>query len=108
MKPLFWLGSSRRDLRGFPAQVRRAAGFQLRYVQAGFDPADWKPMKSIGPGVREIRLHAAGEFRVIYTASIGAAVYVLHAFSKKAQRTPKADLDLARERLRLLRAELGE
>jgi phage-related protein len=65
-------------------------------------------MTTIGPGVREIRIRAAGEYRVIYLASLTAAVYVLHAFVKKTKRTSKADIELAQQRLRLLRAALSE
>jgi phage-related protein len=108
MKPVHRLGDSRKAVSTFPPQARRLAGWQLYFVQRGDDPIDWNPMSSIGPGVREIRIHAEGEYRVIYIASIGNAVYVLHAFGKKTQRTPKADIDLARQRLKQLRAALRE
>jgi phage-related protein len=65
-------------------------------------PSDWKPMTSVGAGVREIRIHADGEYRVLYLATRPDAVYVLHAFVKKRQRTAKLDLDLARARLKEL------
>src|SRR5687768_3811037 len=72
---------------------------QLRRVQEGLDPLNWKPMTSVGPGVREIRVRdSAGAFRVIYVASFPEAVYVLHAFQKKSERTPKEDLVLAKSR----------
>ena len=75
-------------------------------MQAGMAPHDWKPMKSIGPGVREIRVKdTEGAFRVIYTANIGDTVYVLHAFQKKSQKTPKRNLDLAAQRYKELRQE---
>ena len=106
MKPVHWLGDSRKAVSNFPNQARRLAGWQLYFVQRGADPQDWKPMSSVGPGVREIRVHAEGEYRVVYLASIGTAVYVLHAFGKKSQRTPKADIELAQQRLRLLRKAL--
>ena len=97
-KSITWVGSSLEDVRGFPEEARRSAGFQLRRVQEGLDPNDWKPMPGVGPGVLEIRLHAAGEHRVLYVARFGESVYVLHAFEKKTQRTPKPDLELARKR----------
>lgn len=79
------------------------AGFQLDRVQRGLEPFDWKPMASIGPGVREIRVRdATGAFRVIYLASFADAVYVLHCFQKKSQRTPQDDIAIARRRLRQL------
>lgn len=68
-------------------------------VQAGRDPDDWKPMVSVGPGVREIRVRdQTGAFRVIYVASFEDAIYVLHAFQKKSRKTSREDLTLARQR----------
>lgn len=102
LKPLTWLGDSRESVRDFPADPRREAGYQLERVQAGKDPADWKPMPSVGLGVREIRVRDGGAFRVIYVARFTEAVYVLHAFQKKARQTPAPDLELARKRFRAL------
>ncbi len=104
-KDLNWKGSSYKDLLSFPEQARREAGYQLGFIQLGFEPSDWKPMSSIGSGVREIRIHVEGEFRVIYIAKYEEAVYVLHAFQKKTQRTPKRDIDIAKTRLRELERE---
>jgi phage-related protein len=101
-KSIIWLGSSRRDLRAFPALARRLAGFQLRRVQQGLDPDDWKPMQAVGPGVCEIRLHVAGAHRVFYVATRAEAIYVLHAFEKKTQKTSAQDLRIGRERSRAL------
>ena len=81
------------DLRAFPAEARREAGHQLDWVQRGLEPDDWKPMPSIGVGVRD----EAGAFRVVYTANRPEAVYVLHAFQKTPQ-TAKRTLDLAKAR----------
>ncbi len=83
----------------FAAEARREAGYQRERVQCGKDPADWKPMPSIGLGVNEIRVSAdSGAFRVIYVVKFAKATYVLHAFQKKAQKTSKQDIDLARRR----------
>ena len=101
-KALAWLGSARADVRRFPAAVRRLAGFQLRRVQQGLDPNDWKPMSSVGVGVREIRLHVEGAHRVFYVATFAEAVYVLHAFEKKTRKTAVRDLEIGRERFRSL------
>ena len=104
MKELIWIGTSKHDLRSFPADVRQDAGYQLSKVQHGDDPDDWKPMSGIGLGVREIRIRdQAGAFRVIYLARFRNAVYVLHAFQKKTQETPVKDIQLARTRFRTLR-----
>jgi phage-related protein len=101
-KALLWLGSSREDIRAFPEDARRLAGFQLRSVQQGLDPSDWKPMPTVGPGVREIRIHTAFEHRVVYIAKFEEAVYVLHAFEKRSRKTPRHDLNLAKARWRQL------
>jgi phage-related protein len=101
MKPIAFVGSALDDLRDFPDEARREAGYQLDLVQRGLDPDDWKPMTSVGPGVREIRVRDdTGAFRVIYIAALADAVYVLHAFQKKTQQTAKRELDLAASRLR--------
>ena len=91
MKPVVFLGDSLDRLRAFPQQARRNSGYQLDRVQRGLDPDDWKPMTTVGPGVREIRMRdAAGAYRVVFVANLGEAVYVLHAFQKKTQRHPHA------------------
>jgi phage-related protein len=101
VKPIAFLGGSLDDLRGFPADARRQAGYQLDRVQRGLDPDDWRPMPAVGVGVREIRVRErAGAFRVIYVATFADAVYVLHAFQKKTRQTAKRDVDLAAARLR--------
>jgi phage-related protein len=104
MKPVTFIGNALDELRAFPERVRRDAGYQLDRVQRGFDPDDWKPMQTIGPGVREIRVRdVTGAFRVVYVATFVEAVYVLHAFAKKAQRTSPRDLALARSRFKDLK-----
>lgn len=98
-KPIEFRGGSLNDLRDFPVSARREAGYQLDQVQHGREPDDWKPMPAIGQGVREIRIRdAGGAFRVIYVANFADAVYVLHCFQKKTQKTRKMDLDLAAKR----------
>jgi len=109
MKHLRFRGSALDDLRAFPETARQEAGYQLDKVQNGFEPADWKPMNTVGPGVKELRIRdAAGAFRVIYVAKFADAVYVLHCFQKKTEKTAKADLDLAARRYRDLVKELGQ
>ncbi len=100
MKDITFLGDSLKRLREFPESARREAGVQLFRVQNGYEPADWKPMKGIGSGAREIRVRDdAGAFRVIFVASIGEQIYVLHAF-QKTSKTTKTDIDLAAARYR--------
>jgi phage-related protein len=98
MKPLKFVGSSLDDLRNFPDEARRAAGFELHAIQSGLDPGDWKPMPIVGAGVKEIRIHILGEWRVIYVAKLQDAVYVLHAFQKKTRQTSRQDIELACKR----------
>ena len=103
MKELYWLGTSLRDLRAFPARARVDAGTDLRLVQQGAEPWDWKPMPDVGAGVHEIRLRGAdGAFRVFYVVAKGDAVYVLHAFQKKSQRTARSDIEKGQARYRLV------
>ena len=100
MKPIKFIGSSLDDLRNFPDEARRATGFELRSVQNGLEPTDWKPMSVIGTGVKEIRIHVLGEWRIIYVAKFQDTVFVLHAFQKKTRKTGRQDIDLARRRYR--------
>lgn len=103
MKPIIWVGTSKDDVRAFPDDARRSAGFQLDKVQHGEDPDDWKPMNAIGVGVREIRIRDDnGAFRIIYVAKFADAVYVLHAFQKKTQKTRASDIEFAKQRLKLI------
>jgi phage-related protein len=106
VRPITFLGDSLEAVRAFPVTARREAGFQLDRVQRGLLPENWKPLKTVGPGVNEIRVRdEAGAFRVLYVASLPEALYVLHAFQKKTQKTAKGDLELARVRLKTLRKE---
>jgi phage-related protein len=98
-KPLYFVGSALEDLRAFPRAPRREVGYQLDRVQFGLEPSDWRPMTIVGRGVREIRIHQEGQYRVIYVAKINDAVHILHAFRKKTQKTRKQDVEIAKRRL---------
>jgi phage-related protein len=104
-KAILWLGSSRSDVQAFPRDAKQLAGFQLRRVQQGAEPLDWKPILTIGPGVREIRIHTTAEHRVCYVAKFGEAIYVLHAFEKRTRKTSQHDVELARQRYQALVAQ---
>jgi phage-related protein len=104
-KALQWVGTSRDDVSNFPAETRREVGFELFAVQCGHMPSDFKPMPQVGKGAYEIRVHVQGEWRVIYVARLAEAVYVLHAFQKKTQKTRKDDLELAARRYRQIAGE---
>ena len=107
--PLFWVGSSRHDLRRFPERVKDVMGYALHLAQIGMKHPRTKPLKGFGgAGVLEIvEDHAGDTYRAVYTVRFSTGVYVLHAFQKKSRRgtrTPKKDLDLVRQRL--ARAEI--
>jgi phage-related protein len=103
VKPLVFVGSSQDDVRALPMPVRQAIGRQLMVVQFGGVPNDFKSMNSVGESVFELRVQlGGGAFRAIYIAKLPEAVYVLHVFRKKTQRTAKTDLALAAHRYRLV------
>ena len=106
MKRIIFLGAALNAIRNFPETAKNTTGQQLRKVQYGQNPTNWKPMPSIGASVQEIRVTSAdGIHRTIYTAKFEEAVYVLHAFQKKTQKTRKHDIELAKTRLRALEAQ---
>src|SRR5256885_1013103 len=98
-KSIRWMGSSLEDLRRFPEDARRRAGQELRRVQSGSTPLDFKPMPTIGIGVAEIRIHTRVAHRVIYVARFEEAIYVLHAFEKRSRKTDRRHVGVAARRL---------
>lgn len=86
-------------MRAFPEDARREAGHELFQVQRGLEPSDWKPINSVGAGVREIRIHTGSDYRVLYIAKFAEAIYVIHAFEKRTRQTLQADINLAKRRL---------
>jgi phage-related protein len=101
--PLRFAPGALRDFMRLPRAAIRSAGQQLLKVQFGGEPGDWKPMPTIGPGVKEIRVWLEdGTFRIIYVVKLSGGVIVLHSFAKKSQATPKRDIELARKRLKEL------
>jgi phage-related protein len=106
MKEVAFRGDSLTALRRFPESARRRVGQQLALVQEGRDPYDWKPMPSVGAGVREIRIRDEhGIFRVLYVTKFADRIYVLHCFQKKSQQTSRADIELAAIRYKELQKE---
>jgi phage-related protein len=107
MREIYWVGTSLTDLKKLPDDVIQMAGYQLYLVQSGMNPSDWKPMKSIGQGVREIRIRLSkNAYRIIYVAVNRNSVYVLHSFQKKTQNTSAKDINLAKRRYNeVMRAE---
>ncbi len=98
LKPVEWKGDSLERARSFSKPVRQQVGYELELVQRGLEPSDWKPMPTVGPGVCEVRIHGDGEHRVIYVARFRHAIYVLHAFRKKTQKTSERDIGTAKAR----------
>jgi phage-related protein len=103
----FW-GTSLDDLRNFPQQARRNAGFEIDQLQRGLEPTDWKPMPSIGRGANEIRLEEEGFFRVVYVAKFPDAVHILHCFKKQTNQTALRDIKLAKARYAALMLDIKE
>jgi phage-related protein len=97
-KPINWIGTSRDDIGSFSEDTRRKAGFQLRAVQRGEAPADFKSISIVGKGVQEIRIRTEDAYRIFYVAKFDEEVYVLHAFPKKTQKTSKQDINIGQQR----------
>jgi len=98
-KPIYWVGTSYKDLLSFPKGAKQSAGYQLHRIQNGLAPENWKPFQSIGPGVKEIRISdEGGAFRIMYVAKFSEKIYVLHSFQKKTQKTRSKDIEIAKVR----------
>jgi phage-related protein len=102
LRPLVWMGDSRKNIREFPEDVQKSVGYALQLVQAGETPMEAKPFKGVGSGVYEIvKRYDTDTYRAVYAVKIGEKVYVLHAFQKKSKqgiKTPQADVDLIKQR----------
>ena len=102
MRPVVWLGNSRRNIQAFPPDARRVIGGELQLMQYGGMPKDAKPFRGIGSGVIEIAIRHDGEaYRTVVALQLGRNIYVLHAFQKKSKKgiaTPKQDVDLIKQR----------
>ncbi len=116
LKPVVWIGSSRKDLRGFPEEVRDHIGYALYVAQQGGRHRDTKTLRGFGgSGVVEIiKDHRGDTFRGVYTVKFQGIVFVLHAFQKKSKtgrETPQRDLELIKQRLgeaeRVARGEIS-
>lgn len=112
-KPLIWIGSSRKDLQALPKEVQRFFGFALDFAQRGEKHQDAKTLKGFGgAGVLEVvEDDIGGTYRAVYTVRFAEAVFVLHAFQKKSKRgiaTPKEDIDIIKNRLKVAAAVAQE
>ncbi|OGA96575.1 MAG: hypothetical protein A3E79_00270 [Burkholderiales bacterium RIFCSPHIGHO2_12_FULL_61_11] len=108
MKPIQWLGTSLNAVREFPVDARTLIGQELRLVQSGLMPSDFKPMPSVGAGAYEIRVRSGNQYRVIYVAKFSDSIYVLHSFVKKTPKTAQPDLDMAKSRYTALLTQRKE
>jgi phage-related protein len=108
-QPLYWVGSAKRDLLAFPEAVKDGIGTPLSIAQFGGKHPAAKPLKGAGPGVLEVvEDHDGNTYRAVYSVRFRSAVYVLHCFQKKSRRgiqTPKPDVELVLQRLRLARQD---
>jgi phage-related protein len=102
LRPVVWLGDSKRNLRDFPDGAQKLLGDEIQLIQFGGMPRDAKPFRGVGSGVLEIALrYASDAYRVVLALQIGRRIYILHAFQKKSKKgieTPKRDIDLIRKR----------
>ena len=105
MKRIQWLGTSLNTVRSFPESGRKLVGQELRFVQTGSMPTDFKPMTTVGAGAYEIRVRSGNQYRVIYVAKFAESVYVLHSFIKTTPKTSKPDLDMAKAQYAILLKE---
>ena len=105
MKRIQWLGTSLNTIREFPENARKLLGQELRLVQNGLMPTDFKSMTTVGAGAYEIRVREGIQYRVIYVAKFSDSVYVLHSFVKKTPKTSKPDLDMAKSQYAALLKE---
>jgi phage-related protein len=104
LRPLVWLGDSRKNIHAFPVGARKIIGDELQLIQFGGMPKDAKPFRGIGSGVLEIAVrHDANAYRAVLAIQLGLKIYVLHAFQKKAKsgiKTPQREIDLIKRRYR--------
>mgnify|MGYP004478571461 CR=1 FL=1 len=106
-KPIHWVGSTLEDVKQFPDNIKREIGFDLDLVQQGLLPRDYKAMKNLGSGIMEIRVRdISGAFRLVYVAKFEDAIYCLHGFQKKTQKTSSKDLAIIKARYAAIIKEL--
>jgi phage-related protein len=102
MRPVVWIGTSKKSLQGFPKGAQKLIGDELQLIQFGEMPTNTKPFKGIGSGVFEIAIrYATDAYRAVLAVQLGEKIYVLHSFQKKAKKgiaTPKMDVDLIKQR----------
>jgi phage-related protein len=104
-----WEGDSKEVISSFPDSAKYNLGFDLRLLQQGQQPTDYRPMTSVGPGVFELRdQDERAWYRVIYLSRVRGVIHVLHCFEKRSRETPMRDINTARQRLKAVRARMVE
>ncbi len=104
-----WEGDSKEVISSFPEEARQNLGFQLRLLQQGQQPTDYRPMSTVGPGVFELRdQDERAWYRVIYLSRVRDVVHVLHCFEKKSRETPVREINTARRRLKAVKERMAE
>ena len=107
MRPVLWVGDSKKRLLEFPTDVRRKIGYALEEAQGGNTPGKTKPLRGFSGVYEIVRAHAGGAYRAVYVVNLDEFIYVLHCFQKKSTRgikTPKKEIDLIRRRLNIAKA----
>ena len=109
LKEVHWEGDSKEVLTRFPEEVKRDIGFSLYALQQGEEPLDWRPLKSIGKSVFELRARDKRSwYRVVYLTKVVNKIFVLHSFEKKSSKTPQKDIELAKQRLKKVNERIRE
>ncbi len=102
-----WEGDSKEVISSFPDAAKSNLGFDLRLLQQGRQPTDYRPMSSVGPGVFELRdQDERAWYRVIYLSRVHDVIHVLHCFEKRSRETPTKEINTARKRLKAARARM--
>ncbi len=102
-KAIIFLEDSLKQIKSFPDAVIDIIGHELNEIQEGRTPGNWKPINTVGLGVREMRISLDGNaYRTLYIAKFDESIYVLHAFQKKSRKTPVKEIEIARRRLQKL------
>ncbi len=104
-----WEGNAKEVVSSFPEEARQNLGFQLRLLQQGQQPTDYRPMSTIGPGVFELRdQDERAWYRVIYLSRVRSVVHVLHSFEKRSRETPAKEIRTARQRFKAVRVRMTQ
>ena len=109
-RPVSWIKAARKAFEAFPQGAQVNAAQALTVIAEGGMPDVAKPLKGLGAGILELALRHQGDaFRVVFALQLGADVWVIHAFQKKAKSgiaTPRAEIDVVRERLKRIKEQL--